>query len=54
MDIVDPVRRNEGWEFTPSKQRCTPDSINGFDYLRDVYTTSVRRSQLNSSGGVDH
>lgn len=38
MDIVDPVRRNNGWEFTPSKPSCTPDSINGFDYLREVYT----------------
>lgn len=38
VDIVDPVRRDDGWEFTPSKQTCTPDSVNGFDYLRDVYT----------------
>lgn len=38
MDIVDPVRRDDGWEFTPSKQVCTPDSVNGFDYLREVYT----------------
>jgi putative glutathione S-transferase len=38
IDIVDPVRRDEGWEFTPSKQTCTPDSVNGFAYLRDVYT----------------
>lgn len=40
LDIVDPVRRNDGWEFTPSKQRCTPDSVNGFDYLREVYTAA--------------
>lgn len=38
MDIVDPVRRDDGWEFTPSKQHCTPDSVNGVSYLRDVYT----------------
>jgi putative glutathione S-transferase len=38
VDIVDPVRRDDGWEFTPSKQACTPDSVNGFEYLRDVYT----------------
>lgn len=38
VDIVDPVRRNDGWEFTPSKQNCTPDSVHGFDYLREVYT----------------
>jgi hypothetical protein len=24
--------------YTPSKQTCTPDSVNGFAYLRDVYT----------------
>jgi len=38
VDVVDPVRRDDGWEFTPSKQHCTSDSVNGFDYLRDVYT----------------
>lgn len=38
LDIVDPVRRNNGWEFTPSKQGCTPDSVNDFAYLREVYT----------------
>ncbi len=38
VDIVDPVRRDDGWEFTPSKQGCTPDSVNGFGYLREVYT----------------
>jgi putative glutathione S-transferase len=38
MDIVDPVRRDDGWEFTPSKTHCTPDSVNGVSYLRDVYT----------------
>lgn len=38
LDIVDPVRRDDGWEFTPSKHVCTPDSIHGHSYLRDVYT----------------
>lgn len=38
MDIVDPVRKDDGWKSTPSKQRCTPDSVNGDPYLRDVYT----------------
>ena len=38
MDIVDPVRKDDGWEFTPSKQHCTPDSVNGVPHLRDVYT----------------
>ncbi len=40
MDIVDPVRRDDGWEFTATKQICTPDSVNGFDYLRGVYTAA--------------
>lgn len=40
IDIVDPVRRNDGWEFTPTKDSCTPDSVNGFDYLREIYTQS--------------
>jgi putative glutathione S-transferase len=38
IDVVDPVRRNDGWEFTPTKDNCTPDSVNGFEYLREVYT----------------
>ncbi|MFB6298871.1 MAG: glutathione S-transferase family protein [Halobacteriales archaeon] len=38
LDIVDPVRRDDGWEFTPSKAGCTPDSVHGFPYLRDVFT----------------
>ena len=40
LDIVDPVRQDDGWEFTPSKQYCTPDSVNGFEYLREVYTAA--------------
>jgi len=38
LDIVDPVRQDDGWEFTPSKQTCTPDFVHGFSYLREVYT----------------
>ena len=38
MDVVDPVREDEGWAFTPEKPECTPDTVNGTDYLRDVYT----------------
>lgn len=38
VDIVDPVRINDGWEFAPDKSDCTPDTVNGFSYLRDVYT----------------
>ena len=38
MDVVDPVREDEGWEFTPGKDGCTPDTVHGTEYLRDVYT----------------
>jgi len=37
MDVVDPIREDEGWEFTPDKDGCTPDTVNGADYLREVY-----------------
>ena len=37
MDVVDPIREDEGWEFTPEKDGCTPDTVNGADYLREVY-----------------
>ncbi len=37
MDIVDPVREDDGWEFTQEKDDCTPDTVNGADYLREVY-----------------
>ncbi len=40
MDVVDPVRIDDGWEFAPEKADCTPDSIHGADYLRDVYTAA--------------
>lgn len=40
VDIVDPVRERDGWEFTPERDSCTPDSINGVDYLREVYVES--------------
>ncbi|WP_251328738.1 glutathione S-transferase family protein [Haloplanus pelagicus] len=40
MDIVDPVRKDEGWEFTPEKDGCTPDTVNGADYLREVYVAA--------------
>jgi putative glutathione S-transferase len=37
VDVVDPVRKNQGWEFSPEKEKCTPDRIHGHDYLREVY-----------------
>ena len=37
MDVVDPWREHDGWEFTPEKDGCTPDTVNGCEYLREVY-----------------
>ncbi|MCQ4331917.1 glutathione S-transferase family protein [Natronomonas sp. F2-12] len=37
VDVVDPYRAEGGWQFTPEKEGCTADSINGFDYLREAY-----------------
>jgi putative glutathione S-transferase len=37
VDVVDPFRAEDGWQFTPEKDGCTPDSVNGFDYLREAY-----------------
>lgn len=38
MDIVDPWRGEEGWQFSPEKDEvCTSDSIHGHDYLYQVY-----------------
>ena len=37
VDVVDPVRHDQGWEFTPEKADCTPDSVHGHDTLYEVY-----------------
>lgn len=37
MDVVDPWREDEGWRFTPEKDGCTADTVNGVEFLRDVY-----------------
>ncbi len=37
VDVVDPYRGEGGWQFTPEKEGCTSDSINGSDYLREAY-----------------
>jgi len=37
VDVVDPYRESDGWQFTPDKDGCTPDTVNGSDYLREVY-----------------
>lgn len=40
VSVVDPHRKNDGWEFSPEKPGCTPDHISGADYLREVYTNA--------------
>ena len=40
MDVVEPFRDERGWQFTPEKPGCTPDTVNGADYLSEVYTAA--------------
>ncbi|QSW99510.1 glutathione S-transferase family protein [Haloterrigena alkaliphila] len=35
--VVDPYRDEDGWQFTPEKDGCTPDHVHGADYLRELY-----------------
>ena len=37
VDVVDPFRDEDGWQFTPAREGCATDSVNGFDYLREAY-----------------
>ncbi len=37
VDYVDPFRAEDGWQFTPEKESCTPDTVNDSEYLREVY-----------------
>ena len=37
VDVVDPFRAEDGWQFTPEREGCTTDTVNGFDYLREAY-----------------
>jgi len=37
VDVVDPYRGDDGWQFTPEKDGCTEDSLYGSDYLRELY-----------------
>ncbi|MFC4451500.1 glutathione S-transferase family protein [Halorussus aquaticus] len=40
VSVVDPYRENDGWEFSPEKEGCTEDRVNGFDYLRETYVAA--------------
>jgi putative glutathione S-transferase len=37
VDVVDPWRGEGGWRFSPDKDGCTPDTVNGAEYLRELY-----------------
>jgi glutathionyl-hydroquinone reductase len=37
VSVVDPYRDEDGWQFTPEKEGCTPDPILDADYLRELY-----------------
>lgn len=39
LSVVDPVMRDEGWEFGTGPG-CIPDTVNGFRLLREVYTAA--------------
>jgi putative glutathione S-transferase len=39
LSIVDPVMRDDGWEFSDGPG-CIPDAVNGFRYLREAYTAA--------------
>lgn len=43
MDVVDPYREDEGWQFTPEKDGCTTDRISDVDYLAEVYHRADER-----------
>lgn len=40
VSVVDPFREDDGWQFTPEKEGCTEDRVNGFDYLRETYVAA--------------
>lgn len=43
VDVVDPVRFDDGWAFSPETPGCTPDTVNDTAYLRDVYRLADER-----------
>jgi glutathionyl-hydroquinone reductase len=42
VSIVDPVMGDDGWELSEAPG-CIPDTVNGFRYLREVYTAADPR-----------
>ena len=37
VDVVDWKFSEVGWKFSPDKPGCTPDTINGLTYMKDIY-----------------
>jgi putative glutathione S-transferase len=37
VSVVDPYRAEDGWQFTPEKEGCTPDHLHDSDFLRELY-----------------
>jgi len=37
VDFLDPWRGKDGWQFSPQREGCTPDTVNGAEYLRELY-----------------
>jgi len=37
VDVVDPYREDDGWQFTPGRDGCTADSVMDADFLREIY-----------------
>ena len=40
VDVVDYLMQERGWRFSPEKADCTPDTVNGFEYLREAFFKS--------------
>ena len=38
VNVVDYLLLEKGWKFSPEKDDCTPDTVNGFEYLRELKT----------------
>ena len=37
LNVVDYHMGEKGWRFNPDAKDCTPDTVNGFSHLREVY-----------------
>ncbi|WP_418280784.1 glutathione S-transferase family protein [Halorubrum sp. DTA98] len=40
VSVVDPWRGEDGWQFSPEKDGCTPDRLHDSDYLRELYVAA--------------